>query len=133
MSSKKTRLVGLTIVITPVPERLGAFAARREGSLKVMCVSRWPFLDSARCFVADGHDPNIRLTMRRDSAEGFALSARLGIAARLKVEESAHGPVFRAWRKDLSGSKTALVECGVSRKERSAGIAAWGLARAHSA
>jgi hypothetical protein len=103
MSSKKTRLVGLKIVITPVPERLGAFAARREGSPKVICVSRSPFLDSARCLVADGYDPNTLLTMQHDGTDVFALGARLGTSAGLTVEESAHGPVFRNWRP----SKTA--------------------------
>ncbi len=91
----------MNIIITPVRGRPGAFAARREGSSTVICVSRSPFLDSARSLLAAGHDPNALLKMRHDGAEGFALTAPLGTAAKLVVEESAHGPVFRTFRKGL--------------------------------
>jgi hypothetical protein len=89
----------LVIVVTPVSGRAGVFAASLEGTQTVLCKSRTPLLEAARVLIAAGYHPRIRLKMRHCGAEHFALEAKLGDAAGLVVEESAHGPKFRCWRK----------------------------------
>jgi hypothetical protein len=43
--------------------------------------------------------------MRYVGADAVSLKARLGVCAKLTVEESAHGPVFHAYRE---GSRSAV-------------------------
>lgn len=88
----------LALVVSPAPEQPGHFAARLDGASKVLCTSRAPFLDSARVLLTEGYDPSISLEMLHEGAANFTLRAPLGAAAKLTVEESAHGPVFRRYR-----------------------------------
>jgi hypothetical protein len=87
------------IVVTPRqpdPNKrwVGLFEARVGERL--LCTSRQPFLDSARVLVAEGLDPDSTITMRHAGSATVALTARLGVAARLQVNED--GPRFGAWR-----------------------------------
>lgn len=90
--------VQLTIIVTPAAGRHGAFAARLEGNSTVLVTSRAPFLASARKLIAAGYPRDAMFMMRHEGAKEFALKARLGKAAKLTIEESAHGPVFRTVR-----------------------------------
>jgi hypothetical protein len=107
-------LIQLMIVVSPATGRPGAFAARLEGESTVLVVSRAPFLASAWKLIAAGYPPDAVFMMRRGGAEGFDLKARLGKAAKLTIEESAHGPVFRTVRygppSAVSGSQDPVPE-----------------------
>lgn len=75
----------------------GRFEARLDGRL--LCTSRQPFLDAARKLIAEGHDPDEVLVMRRPGSEIDALKAKLGDAAKLTVHETDDaGPYFRRYR-----------------------------------
>lgn len=82
----------LTIIVTPVAGRPGAYAARLEGGPTVFVTSHTPLLATARKLIVAGYPPDAVLMMRREGAKGFDLKVRLGNAAKLTVEESAHGP-----------------------------------------
>jgi hypothetical protein len=84
------------IDVVPTHGKPGYFVARLGGM--VLCTSRSPLLKSARCLIELGHDPNTLLEMWREGATEFALRARLGAAAKLVVEETAHRPRFRHHR-----------------------------------
>jgi hypothetical protein len=100
--------VQLIIIVTPAAGRPGAFAARLEGDSTVLVVSRAPFLAGARKLIAAGYPPDAVFMMLREGAKGFDLKARLGKAAKLTVEESAHGPVFRTVRDGPSSAVAGL-------------------------
>jgi hypothetical protein len=106
--------VQLTIIVTPATGRPGAFAARLEGDSTVLVTSRAPFLASARKLIAAGYPRDAMFMMRHEGAKEFALKARLGKAAKLTVEESAHGPVFRTVRdgppSSVAGSQAPVAE-----------------------
>jgi len=87
----------VNIIVTP-SSRAGHFDAHLEHHNSLLVTSRSPFLDSARHLVDAGFDPDAVLIMRHDGADHDALRARLGTAAGLTVEESAHGPIFRSFR-----------------------------------
>ena len=83
------------IVATAIGD--GKFAASR-GDRLLVAATRMPLLDGARVLLADGIDPRAVLVLRHAGSTTDALTARLGEAARLSVEESAFGPVFRPFR-----------------------------------
>jgi hypothetical protein len=86
-----------TIVIIVSPDKApGRYRAQVEGELKLICVSRQPFLDSARKLLARGHDPRTILVMRRAGAEDWAQRGPLGVAAKLTVDE--HNGTFANWK-----------------------------------
>jgi hypothetical protein len=91
----------LVIIIAPVDQR-GGFSARLNGRLLV--TSRTPFLDAARCLIAEGSDPFSIIVMRHAGSEIDALRARLGVAAGLIIEErNARAPRFVPYRaRDLT-------------------------------
>ena len=61
-----------------------------------MCVSRQPFLDSARKLLARGHDRRTMLVMRWAGAKDWALRGSLKVAAKLTVDE--HNGTFAKWK-----------------------------------
>jgi hypothetical protein len=73
---------------------------------ELLCVSRQPFLDAARVLIDRGFDPDARLVMLRGDGTA-SLSARLSVAARYTVEESAHGPIFRPFRSSQESAVAA--------------------------
>ena len=74
--------------------RYRAYVGERGG--KPLCVSRQPFLDSARKLIARGHDPQTMLVMRWAGAKNWALRSSLGAAAKLTVDE--HNGTFAKWK-----------------------------------
>ena len=58
--------------------------------------SRQPFLDAARVLVGEGHDPGMVISMRHGGSAVDALRAKLGVAARLTVNEPATR--FARWK-----------------------------------
>jgi len=88
----------LDIEVMPNLEKASFFLARLLGCERVLCVSREPILESARVLLDEGHSPASVLRMWHSGAEHWALRAQLGKAARLTVEESAHGPTLRGYR-----------------------------------
>jgi hypothetical protein len=78
-----------TILITPA--RPGRFDARLAGSDQYLVEgSRTPFCDAARALLAAGlADPGDTLAMRHAGSEHDALRARVGVAAKLTVDETA--------------------------------------------
>jgi len=87
----------MNLVISPEkrdpanPPRRYRFEARLESDARILCVSHQPFVDAARVLVAEGYDPTETLTMRHVGSTTIALTATLGAAAKLKVEEGANG------------------------------------------
>jgi hypothetical protein len=94
---KPSTQVALVVSVAPVAGRPGYFTARL-GHRMLVAASRSPFVDSCRTLLARGVNPDTTIAMRHRGADHDALRARLGTAARLTVEESAHGPVFRSYR-----------------------------------
>lgn len=70
----------------------------------VLCVSRQPFLDSARALIAAGYSRDIVLFGRRKGSANWSLRGRLGDAAKLTVDETK--TQLAKW-KPFSGSAVA--------------------------
>lgn len=72
----------------------------REARLgdELLCTAREPFFAAARVLQARGVPDNTPLTMRYHDNEMLCLSANLGKAASLAVEEGDHPPRFRKYR-----------------------------------
>src|SRR5262245_22886876 len=83
----------ITITVTEA-DRAGRYSVHHGD--RYLLTSASPFLDAARVLVAQGHDPQATLVMRRSSLERIDLSGPLGIAAGLVVE----GTSFRPYRND---------------------------------
>jgi hypothetical protein len=85
------------IVITVTPDtRNGRYRAYINAEQEPLCVSRQPFLDSARKLLARGHDRRTMLVMRWAGAKEWALRGPLGVAAELTVDE--HNGAFAKWK-----------------------------------
>jgi hypothetical protein len=83
--------------ITVMPDkRAGRYQAYVDGQQAPLCVSRQPFLGSARKLVWLGHDPLTILLMRWAGANDWALRGQLGTTAKLTVDE--HNGVFAEWK-----------------------------------
>ena len=91
-------IASLAIVIIETKQRNGRFEARLDGDDRVLCVSRTPFFDAARELVANGYDPNLTLIMRHAGSDTDSLTAKLGTAASLTLEETDYGPKLRRWK-----------------------------------
>ena len=76
-----------------------------------------PLLESARVLISEGYDPETIIEMWHAGASEFAIRAKLGVAAKLKVEESAHGPAFRSFR---GASRSAVDAPPIRQNERAA-------------
>jgi hypothetical protein len=66
------------------------------GQQELLCVSRQPFLDSARKLLGFGHERRTLLVMQWTGSKGWALRAPLGVAAKLTVDE--HNGTFAKWK-----------------------------------
>jgi hypothetical protein len=86
----------LVIIVDPVGHR-GRSRAQLDGRVLVAS-SRTPFCDAARVLVAEGFDPATRIVMRHAGSATNALTATMGGAAQLTVEEGDRVPYFRRWR-----------------------------------
>jgi hypothetical protein len=65
---------------------------------EMICRSRTPLLTAARCLLSRGlARPNDRIVMRYTGSRDVTLSARVGAAAQLRVEEGDRPPRFRPW------------------------------------
>jgi hypothetical protein len=84
------------IIVIVTPAASGLFSAAFEGR-RIIRVSRQPLLNSARILIAAGYDPAAIICIRHHSSDGNALRARLGIAARLTVDEH-NGTAFACWK-----------------------------------
>jgi hypothetical protein len=84
------------IVVTP-DKKPGRFRACLEQDRALLCVSRQPFLDSARKLLARGHSPQTILVMRHAGSDDVALRGSIGSAAKLTVDEH-NGTVFAKWK-----------------------------------
>jgi hypothetical protein len=82
----------LTIDVFPASDSIGRFAAWLNG--RRLCVSRQPFVDSARILIGEGHGLDAILEMRRHSAPSWDMRATVGMAAQLDVAETPYGPKF---------------------------------------
>jgi hypothetical protein len=98
-----------TVVLTVAPaiDPDGRRACSSRGPLfngavdgrQLVTRSTQPLLDAARILVAEGADPSTRIVMRHAGKPDNALTALLGIAARLTVVEERDGvPRFRPWK-----------------------------------
>jgi len=85
------------IVVSPHENRPGRFYARLEGEVEMICLSRQPFLESARKLLARGHDPSTLLVMRHAGSGTESLRGPLWAAAKLTVDEQ-NGTVFAKWK-----------------------------------
>jgi hypothetical protein len=97
-----------TITIAPAFDRAGnrlygRFDARL-GDRLLVARTRQPLLDAARELIALGFDPYATVVMKRLRSDTECLLGRIGDAAKLMVEESAHGPVLRSIRKTPPGA-----------------------------
>jgi hypothetical protein len=86
-----------TVIISPHPRqedsRDALYDARLEDQETILCASRQPFLVAARKMLASGiAGANDTLFMRHAGSDIVALSAKVGVAARLTVQESADRP-----------------------------------------
>lgn len=97
-SESKSHCPTLKIIITPASSSGERFEARLYGEDRVLCVSRTPFFDAARELIAGGYDPNLMLVLRHAGSDTDRLSAKLGTAASLTVEETDYGPKLRRWK-----------------------------------
>ena len=71
--------------------RPGIYAATLEGYREPIVTSSQPFLDAARALLARDYTADARLVMRWKNHAADALSAPLGVAARLAVREEPVG------------------------------------------
>lgn len=86
----------ISIIVEPVARAPGRFtAALTDGS--IVCSSVTPMLTAARKLLALGHSPGALLLVRHVNREDVTMSARLGQAAELSVDEH-NGTVFAKWK-----------------------------------
>jgi hypothetical protein len=85
------------ILITVSPDGSpGRYQAYLGGQKELLCVSRQPFLDSARRLLGRGHERRTLLVMQWTGSKDWALRAPLGVAAKLTVDE--HNGTFAKWK-----------------------------------
>ena len=85
-------------LIEVTPTTPGCFSAAVNGEILVIS-SRQPFFDACRSLLNAGADPNSWVVMRHAGSDVEALRGKLGILAKLSVEDDRLGrPNFRSWR-----------------------------------
>ena len=94
-SAAADRLAEILITVSLDGNR-GRYQAYLGGQQELLCVSRQPFLDSARKLLGFGHERRTLLVMQWTGSKGWALRAPLGVAAKLTVDE--HNGVFAKWK-----------------------------------
>lgn len=95
MNATITKVV--TIIVAPTARRAGHFEARLDGGCLLVRASRQPFLDAARKLIDLGLDPAAMMTMRRVGSQIDCLTASIGVAAKLTVDEH-NGTRFAKWK-----------------------------------
>jgi hypothetical protein len=83
------------IVVSPVGR--GKFSARLDGGPELVPASGTPFLSGCRNLLNLGYDPSQRAVTRHLGADYDALSATIGAAAKLTVQDDG-APRFRRWK-----------------------------------
>jgi hypothetical protein len=73
----------LCIVIVPTPS--GRKWTARLGE-RVLCVSAWPFVKSARLLLAEGYPADAFIEMWRPNSDAWALRGRLGAVAATVID-----------------------------------------------
>ncbi len=91
-------IASIIVVAAPAPRGAGRFEARLDGHVRVLCVSRTPFLTAARKLVGQGYDPGITLILRHAGSDTDSLRAKLGTAASLTVKKTRYGPQLQPWK-----------------------------------
>jgi hypothetical protein len=91
----KGRAGTIRIILKRVNRHGRSSASLPDGTVLVGS-SRQPYLDAARVLIATGYDPDKWLEGWRPESTGFALRARLGIAAGLTVDETR--TIFAPWK-----------------------------------
>jgi hypothetical protein len=102
------------VVIVAIALGGSKFAVRCDDRLLIKS-TRQPLLDGARVLLDQGIDPDTTVVLRHDGSSADSLTAKLGAAARLTVEETAHRPAFRSYR---MASRGAVDAPPVRRKRR---------------
>lgn len=87
----------ITIIVTPTARRPGRYEARLDDGRVLVSASTQPFLDAARKLIDIGLDPAALLAMRWLGSEIDCLTARIGVAAKLTVDEH-NGTRFAKWK-----------------------------------
>jgi hypothetical protein len=82
------------LIVAPA-DRRGTFHADLHG--RRLCTSRTPLCSAARVLLSEGVAPGIRLVMRHAGADYDSLTTTVGVAAKLTVKETEHGPKFKRW------------------------------------
>jgi hypothetical protein len=82
-SIKIDRAAPLQIVIQPTASSRKWTAHLGD---RLLCVSAWPFVKSARRLLAEGHASDIMIEMWRPNAAEFALRGRLGAVAATVID-----------------------------------------------
>jgi hypothetical protein len=90
----------MLILVTELPARHGKFHARLEDGTELCKSTRQPLLDGTRELLKRGVDPQTRLVMRHEGSPVDALTATVGAAAKLTVDEG------NARRTSVAGSRT---------------------------
>jgi hypothetical protein len=85
----------IKIILRAVNQRGRSMASLPDGTV-LIASSRHPYLDAARILIAAGHDPDSWLEGWRPGTKAFASRARLGIAARLTIDETKNS--FAKWK-----------------------------------
>jgi hypothetical protein len=94
-STAADRLAGILVTVSQ-DRRPGRYQARLGEQQELLCVSRQPFLDSARRLLGRGQEPRTLLVMRWTGSKDWALRAPLEVAAKLTVDE--HNGAFSKWK-----------------------------------
>jgi hypothetical protein len=75
---------------------------------RLVCTSRTPFIASARMLKMEGlADDDTILSMSHEGSNIIALTGRVGVAARLTVEEGPNGPRFVRYRANVPSKAAA--------------------------
>jgi hypothetical protein len=88
--------VGTIRIFVASAGRHGRSSASLPDGTVLVASSRQPYLAAARVLIATGYDPDNWLEGWRPESTGFALRARLGIAAGLTVDETR--TIFAPWK-----------------------------------
>lgn len=83
LSFKSDPAARIRIVIEPTAS--GRKWTARLGD-RVLCVSAWPFVKSARRLLAEGHAPDIMIEVWRPNAAEWAMRGRLGPVAATVID-----------------------------------------------
>jgi hypothetical protein len=100
-------------LIEVTPTSPGCFSASVNGEI-VIISSRQPLLDACRYLLDARADPNSWVVMRHAGSDLEALRGKLGILAKLSVEDDRLGrPKFRRWRDTRSdGAASPIAQPG---------------------